>query len=292
MDQWEIKRLNEGEYDPSEYWEKRLDGLFTLRGVGHLGFSEAYNSWYYRSNGRVLAQALKKCSIRTSGSRLLDIGIGTGYYIDFWKKHGVRELVGLDITEKSVKELRSRYPGFNFYKADISEPLELDLGKFDVVTVFNVLFHVIGDEAFERAISSIASLLAEGGTLLVIDNFLAGDEPARGHHEEHRTLSRYDEALRHVGLEVCDMVPISFLMNTPVNAAAVSNPVARVLAVRGFRVNQLVAGVLRRLRKPGELLTHAWGFITYNLDRAALHLFAEAPGQRLAVIRAAGPSKR
>lgn len=285
MNRDELRRLNEGDYEPSDYWEKRLDALFTLRGVGHLGFSEAYNAWYYRSNARVLDRALRDNSIRTKGARLLDVGVGTGYYIDFWERRGVSDLAGIDLTDKSVSELGSRYPGRRFYKADIAGPFSLDLGKFDIITVFNVLFHVIGDEAFETAIANIAGLLAPGGTLLIIDNFLAG-QPVTGHHEEHRTLARYEQALSGAGLEVSGLVPISFIMNTPVNAQAVSSGVARRLAVTGFRVNQLVTGGLRRLGKPGELLTHAWGFIAHNLDRAALSVFKEGPGQRLAVVRA------
>jgi len=73
----EVKRLNEGEYVPAAYWEARLEGLFNLRGVGHLGFSEGYNEWYYRLNKKVLAAAVRRNAIRTSGARLLDMGIGT-----------------------------------------------------------------------------------------------------------------------------------------------------------------------------------------------------------------------
>jgi len=285
MNRDELRRLNEGDYEPSDYWEKRLDALFTLRGVGHLGFSEAYNAWYYRSNARVLDRALRDNSIRTKGARLLDVGVGTGYYIDFWERRGVSDLTGIDLTDKSVSELGSLYPGHRFCKADIAKPLALDLGKFDIITVFNVLFHVIGYEAFENAISNVAGLLAPGGTLLIIDNFLEG-RTLEGHHEEHRTLARYEQALSAVDLDISRLVPISFIMNTPVNVQAVSSGFARRLAVSGFRMNHLVAGVLRRLGKPGELLTSAWGFITFNLDRAALGIFKEGPGQKLAVVRA------
>lgn len=285
MDEREIKRLNEGEYVSSEYWEGRLEGLFTLRGVGHMGFSETYNKWYYRSTERAMDQALEQCSIPTSGARLLDIGVGTGYYLCFWKRRGISGFTGLDITDKSVGELRALHPDCSFFKTDISEPLTLDLGTFNIVAVFNVLFHVKGDENFETALSNIAGVLADGGNLLIIDNFLAGQRPLTGHHEEHRTLSCYEDALAAAGLEIAEMVPISFIMNTPVNAASVSNRTARLLAVWGFRLNEFVSKVLRKMGNPGEKLTDVWGFILYNVDRAALRVFREAPGQQIAVIR-------
>jgi SAM-dependent methyltransferase len=231
----QIKHLNEGEYVPAEYWEKRLEGLFNLQGVGHLGFNETYNKWYYRLNKKALAAAVSRNSIRTSGARLLDIGIGTGYYIDFWSKRGVGEITGIDLTRKSVSALKSLYPSLDFHQADISQPLRLDIGKFDIILLLNVLYHVIGEEGFATAIANAASILAPGGAILIIDNFLSSDNSLKGHHEEHRTMAEYEVALEAQGLGFVDLVPVSFVMNTPLNASCLASPLARSVALRGFR---------------------------------------------------------
>ncbi|PKQ28395.1 MAG: hypothetical protein CVT63_03080 [Candidatus Anoxymicrobium japonicum] len=242
-----LSRFNAAEYVPRQYWEDRLSSCFSLQGVGHLAFSNQYNFWYYKSNKRAIARALKRNAVKTCDVRMIDVGIGTGYYIDFWHKRGVRDLVGFDITEKSVTELRIRYPSCDFHRVDISKNLEIDPGKFDILTVFNVLFHVIEEEGFENAIETIEALTEKDSTILIIDNFIDGAEPLRGHHETQRTLARYREVHKTRGMEIVDLVPISFFMNNPIDAGRLKSRVARWIVRKGFRLNTLAAGATRRM---------------------------------------------
>ena len=50
---------------------------------------------------------------------VLDVGSGTGFYIDLWRRLGVRSVTGSDIAEKAVEELSARYPSNRFVRLDI-----------------------------------------------------------------------------------------------------------------------------------------------------------------------------
>ena len=63
---------------------------------------------------------LEKNSINVKGKNILDIGCGTGFYIEYWSKRKAASITGLDITEKSIMELQAFFPKFSFIRADIS----------------------------------------------------------------------------------------------------------------------------------------------------------------------------
>jgi len=143
------------QYIPEEYWQKRLSKDFSLTGVGYLRFKIEYNIWLYRARLYTLKKILKRADFNCNGKKLLDIGVGTGFYIDFWKKSGVRNITGIDITTKSIEELKKKYPDCKFIKADISNKnIHLD-EKFDIITAFDVLFHIVEEDTFEIAIENI-----------------------------------------------------------------------------------------------------------------------------------------
>ena len=116
---------------------------FSLGGAGHTGLGLEYNKWLYKARIRALNKLLKDEQINPRGEQILDIGCGTGFYIDYWEKMGAAGIVGLDITEASISRLTAIYPKFKFVKADITdEKLELK-EEFDIITAFDVLFHIV-----------------------------------------------------------------------------------------------------------------------------------------------------
>jgi 2-polyprenyl-3-methyl-5-hydroxy-6-metoxy-1,4-benzoquinol methylase len=70
------------QYDPSEYWERRLSKRFNLRGVGHISYSEGYNTWLYRRKKRCLEDFFGGVDLQ--GKDVLDIGSGTGFFVEWY----------------------------------------------------------------------------------------------------------------------------------------------------------------------------------------------------------------
>ena len=195
-------------YRPKEFWEQRLAEQFDLRGTGETGLSLAYNRACYALRADVLGTALARAGVSPSGARVLDVGCGTGFWTEYYSARGAR-YTGVDIAQVSVDRLAARYPAQRFVRADVSEGVPE--GPYDVVNVFDVLYHVTDDARWEAALRHLAGAVAPGGLLLVTDVFAA-----RGRLAEHnvmRPLKRYMEVLSGQGLRREQLVPTHVLLN-------------------------------------------------------------------------------
>src|SRR5450755_3171605 len=67
------------------YWEGRLATHWGLQGVGYLGYGVRYNNWLYAVRREILRRHLLGLSIELSRASVLDIGSGTGFWLEQWK---------------------------------------------------------------------------------------------------------------------------------------------------------------------------------------------------------------
>jgi len=135
-------------YEPREFWEQRLRQQFDLRGTGETELSLAYNRACYALRREVLERALDRARIETRGAAVLDVGCGTGFFTQLYLDRGAR-VTGVDITSASVEQLSARFPQARFVQADVS--ISVPDEPFDIVNVFDVLYHITDDAAWERA---------------------------------------------------------------------------------------------------------------------------------------------
>jgi SAM-dependent methyltransferase len=199
-------------YDPARYWSERLAAGPTLESVGWQGLGRAYNRWLYRQRARVFGRAAACYRFRDSPPRVLEVGPGIGFYVARWQELGVRELTGLEIAAPAVRHLRDRFPAYRFVEGDIGADPSLPADAFDVVTAFDVLFHITDDVAFDRALATIARALRPGGLVLISDLF-PRDEPPRLPHQASRTAAVYRERLAAHGLVPERRWPVFVLMH-------------------------------------------------------------------------------
>ncbi|MFC2020398.1 class I SAM-dependent methyltransferase [Chloroflexota bacterium] len=271
-------------YEPATYWQERLSKDFSLTGVGCWGIGIGYNRWLYKARIGVLSKLLKKNHIDAQGTRVLNIGIGNGFYVDYWKKKGAKSITGIDITEKSVSTLSAKYPEYEFIKADISAKKLTIKGTFDIITAFDVLFHIVEEDKFEQAIRNIRRLSHPQTKILIMDSFLINPLPA-GFHQNYRTLTRYQEVLKKEGIEMVELVPIFYFLTTPSDMAAVKNkflqrmlPFTRSFITRGLTLSKR----LPFFRQGTDfLIGHALGFLFYFFDRIILKNSQDGPSEKL-----------
>ena len=198
--------------DYRDYWEQRLSQNLDLRGTGHRAFGLELNEVLYQAQRDCLELILHKHGISLSGRRVLDVGSGTGYYVRLFEQLGAAEVVGLDITETSVRYLRDTFPDRQFHVCDIGgEQLPID-GEFDVVSVISVLYHLVDDRQFERAIANLSRLLVPDGILMVSDTFRTPLLPTAS-HARLRPLETYERAFSQHRLRIEDVVPMYYLLN-------------------------------------------------------------------------------
>jgi SAM-dependent methyltransferase len=202
-------------FDPRAYWERRLADDWTLRGVGFRRMGKRFNGWAYRRRGERFEALVQEFVPERNELRVLDVGSGTGFYLDAWRRLGVKDVSGLDITAAAVNRLRDKFPDVDIHHGDISDDLgALEAGSFDVVTAMDVLFHIVDLQRFAAALKNIGALLRPGGLFIWSDLFLHGPEIVQ-EHIAIRSLYRIETMLDDARFDICGRRPMFFYMNEP-----------------------------------------------------------------------------
>jgi len=204
-------------YIPEKYWNKRLLHNFNLSAVGHIGFNEYYNRWLYKAKIKVLREAMKSLCISIYEKTICDIGCGTGFFVGFYHDQKAKKIIGIDITNISIDNLKKKYPQYKFIKGDISSPQLVSTinSSFDILNVFDVLYHIIDDEAFIQAITNIVSLTKKNGIILLSD--LAGQNNISvAQHVKFRNRKFYENILRENNARIIGIYPLYYFMNRPI----------------------------------------------------------------------------
>lgn len=247
-------------FDPGKYWETRLKERFDLSGVGSIDLSPQYNAWLYRLRKHFFRRHIAPRVSRENIQSVLDIGSGTGFYVERWLEAGVTSVTGLDITETSVTRLSEKFGEAQFIRDDIGlagSPLPL----VDAVSAFDVLFHIIDDGNFECAIRRIAQALRPGGLFVLSDVFQRYVE-FRSVHQAGRTLDQVETALKDAGFVIECRRPVFVTMVDPTDTC---RAIWRTLWQRTISLAQ----------RPGP--SNVLGATLYSLDLLLCEMVKEGP---------------
>jgi 2-polyprenyl-3-methyl-5-hydroxy-6-metoxy-1,4-benzoquinol methylase len=212
-------------FDPLRYWEQRLQAHPGIAGVGYLGLSPKFLEHQYRSRMHQVELALRHYRLADlAGRSVLDIGSGTGIWLNFWHQHRVSRAVGLDFAQPSVDSLKAQFPDDLIIQADASVmPLPLpDTMRFDIISAFDVLLHIVDSDAFRRTIANLAHHSAPSGWLIISDPIVQsqGYVPNRSYavHNKVRSITEYRDVLEAHGFVIDSVRPATVLLNNPLEA--------------------------------------------------------------------------
>jgi len=263
------------EFDPKKYWEDRLTQSYDLAGVGCLGLGVNYNRWLYRVRSRVFDRTIKSLPLDVSKSRIIDIGSGTGFYLAEWLKRKPLYLAGSDIASTACENLRRDFSSLEIFQIDIGSGDFANPKKesFDIVSAFDVLFHITDDAAYFQAFRNIASLLSNDGLLFFSDNFVHGQE-IRLEHFVSRNLDTTEKALLDAGLELVSRVPMFKLMNAPLD-----NP---------SKSQEMLWRRIKKYASKSETMGNIIGGILYPFEIMLVTMSSESVSTEIAVARKGG----
>jgi len=268
-------------YDNDRFWNQRLEKDFSLSGVGHASVGLAFNRWAYRVRRAVLLRTLRASKITIERARILELGFGTGFYLDLWRNRDAAHVTGFDITDIAVKTARERFPAdWTFDKADIGQPLPLGASKgtFDLVTAFDVLFHLVDDVGWNGALDNITAALKPGGHTVIFDK-CQSTESSMG-HVRRRTLETYTTALTLRGFDVVSVKPLFVTMNSPTDLSG--------LAKLAFKTSWSLTKLPYKIGKHiglGEVLGGAMGASMYLPELVWTRLLPRGPSTKILVAR-------
>jgi SAM-dependent methyltransferase len=228
--------------DTRSYWEERLASETSLKGTGHRAFDMENNLWLYRTQRECLDQVLNENNVSIPGRSVLDIGSGTGFFVDYYLERQAGALVGVDLTVTSQNYLQEHYPAGKYYVADISDPELPFAGEFDIVSAMGVLYHIVDEDRFQQAIKNICARIKTDGYLVISDAFQKPLLPT-ARHAHLRSLTDYEPLLKQEGVAILDLRPVYFLSNRTYI------PVIGPAVINGLKLGQALYKVDRRLRQ-------------------------------------------
>lgn len=209
---WEKKGVM-STYDPVSYWNSRVSGNLDLATVGQIRMG-AYNELAYRLRLNALYKAIKKIDLPLSKTCLFETGFGTGFYLHVWKQFGVKEVVGVDLSEQALRRAKDLFPNFHLFQHNIVDPLPATQ-NFDLVTAIDVLYHIVDDDEWQQAIENICKPLKKGGFLIFTDKFPPQGTYQTAPHVRRRSLDMYRNCLANQGLRIIHIFPVFVFMDDP-----------------------------------------------------------------------------
>ncbi len=120
--------------------------LLSIYDLWVLGFS---NSFLWRCPTKILREEF----IKNATNNHLDVGVGTGYYLDKCLNNTKRRLALLDLNPNSLEVAVSRVSRFGpeIYRANILDKLDLQCDKFDSISM-NYLLHCLPESLKEKSL--------------------------------------------------------------------------------------------------------------------------------------------
>jgi predicted TPR repeat methyltransferase len=263
------------DFDPKKYWEDRLTQSYDLAGVGCLGFGVNYNKWLYRVRSYVFNRIIRNIPLNVPKSRILDIGSGTGFYLTEWIQLKPLYLAGSDIASTACENLKEKFKSVEIFQIDIGSNDFRNPKKepFDIISAFDVLFHITDDDSYFRTFRNVSSMLSESGVFIFSDNLIHGNE-IRLEHFVSRNLDTVTKALSDAGLELISRVPMFKLMNTPMD-----NPT---------RTQEYLWRRIRKYASVNETLGNLVGVVLYPFEIMLVMSSSESVSTEIAIVRKKG----
>jgi len=213
-------------YDPRDHWS-RLHARGDLSSVGQSGLPADLNTWLYRALERRVRWFIRRHRALDGVTSVFDVGSGTGYWVRVWHNLGVPRVDGCDLVPAAAERLETEFGarGDRFVASDIGAvDAELPAGPYGLVSVMNVLLHLTNDEAFRRALASIASLVAPGGQLILVEPILLDASYERPVTETQtsraRAFAAYRDPLIAAGLDLVEIRGALAMANNPIEAGS------------------------------------------------------------------------
>ncbi len=157
----------------------------------------AETSFWVRSRNRLFKWLVQREKLRLGRARLLDVGCGTGEFIQHLTGQPDLDLTGSEIYIKGLLLAKKRQPDVEFIQYDVTEGV-LDR-EFDIITAFDVFEHVEQDVQGMRNVHH--SLSRDGVFILSVPQhqFLWSHLDDIVHHKRRYSRAEMVEKLAQTG---------------------------------------------------------------------------------------------
>lgn len=156
--------------------------------------------WWYVARRKIIFDWILQVLVNYSAPRILDIGCGTGFNIEYLQTHGYKRVTGLDFSLEALSFCRSRHLS-NLSCGDGTRP-PFSGESFDVIMALDLIEHLADDV---QALQELARLLKPNGSLVIFTpafNFLWGLQDEVSYHYRRYTAGELRQKVAEVGLKI------------------------------------------------------------------------------------------
>ena len=113
-----------------------------------------FDQAFYRDITAARLEHFKSLGLNIRGKSLVDVGCGIGHLSKALADMGA-EVLCVDGRKENIAKLRELYPGRKAQVVDVETDALLELGKFDVVFCYGLLYHLADPLGFIRRAATI-----------------------------------------------------------------------------------------------------------------------------------------
>jgi len=162
-------------YNGNTWWDKNfyVHGVSDAKTIYHKQ-NDVIAQYHYSSVETLILRYFAQHNLDFRNKKVLDLGAGSGHWIDFYARHGCKHFTGIDISEKSYKHLKQKYTGMPEYdikRGSLVEILPKLKKKYDIVNAIGIMFHIVDDTDWKNTITAISKKMAPSGILIVGGHF-------------------------------------------------------------------------------------------------------------------------
>jgi 2-polyprenyl-3-methyl-5-hydroxy-6-metoxy-1,4-benzoquinol methylase len=287
--------------DVEQYWRDLIRGGDTdhVEEVGHPDMGREFNRHAYDVRLRAIERALTSPDVRVAlgGARVFEAAYGVGFYLKYWGRKGAAHVTGVDISESAHESVSKRFPSHDLRLGDLSKMTEwadwASLQRsFDLVTAIDVLYHVVNDDAAERAVAALATLVRPGGYFLFTEKFTGLDHVDREQDiVTRRPLAWYRTILKRDDLVEASVSPMFWCMDPPVDYGG-EHRLSQVLA-RGVWIGMRAAlKYWRRNSTSQNIIGTLTGRLGGAVDNLVVPRLSVTPNLAVAIFRKSSAVER
>lgn len=168
--------LNKGQkYNDTEWWDSSFyTGGISDRQTISQNKSLMTARYHYASMQLLILRHLRNKGTFVGEPEILDVGSGSGQWIDFYDSLDAGSITGMDVSLSSFNYLKNKYSGdhnIKIYHGKALEAINKLTNTYHIVNAIGVMFHIVDDTEWKDTISAIGNILKEGGLFIVGGHF-------------------------------------------------------------------------------------------------------------------------
>lgn len=193
-----------------DFWNGRYNE-FSLQESGIKGLDDDYIELLYRCKFEAYMKALSLIRKDYQEINIMDIGCGQGFFGNVAKELSVNSYFGIDISNKVIDFLSTKYPEFSWINSDFCSDhfnKVIDM-SYDIVQSIEVIHLVMEDDYLFRGLKNIANKVKQGGHLILTD-VLPSKEFKVNDYITFRPISYYRKFALKNNLKLIQIIPMYY----------------------------------------------------------------------------------